>query len=308
MAIQQPNNYDQTTMQKKGIIDKLSWIKTVVTPIWDVATRIDINSTTFYWNYVSVTVPSATDAKSYGVALTGANPETENQFTQYVEQNAKAWDINNATEAVAKAGGLVGRTSEDVRLEKERREQLKYADEWSFLNGAGAAGDNTPTAATMKGLIVIGASGVATTGVLSTWSTTTGEDDMNTHLIAIRAAGGLMGARKLIYSSHSTKQLMNKWKGIASAVNTMAEDKKIYSDVKIWDTESLGAVQLEAHDLCPAADILTLNPDELEICVLEETRKGDNGSVFLSKKSAVGNLMSIKYGPVASLGLMVVSG
>ena len=308
MAIQQPNQYDQTTMQKKGIIDKLSWIKTVVTPIWDVATRIDVNSTTFYWNYISVTVPSATDAKSYGVALTGANPETENQFTQYVEQNAKAWDINNATEAVAKKGGLVGRTSEDVRLEKERREQLKYANEWSFLNGAGAAGNNGPTAATMKGLIVIGASGVATTGTLSTWSSSTGEDAMNTHLIAIRAAGGLMGARKLIYCSHATKQKMNKWKGIATAVNTMAVDQRIYADVKIWDTESLGAVQIEAHDLCPDADILTTNPDEIEICVLEETTKKANGPVALSNKWAVENLMSIKYGPVASLGLMVISG
>lgn len=308
MAMQQPNQYDQLTMQKKGIIDKLSMIKTVVTPIYDIATRIDISSTTFYWNYVSITVPSATDAKSYGVALTGANPETENQFTQYAEQNAKAWDVNNVTEAVAKKGGLVGRVSESARLEKERREQLKYSNEWSFLNGAGAAGSNGPVAATMKGLIVIGASGVATTGTLSTWSTTTGEDAMNTHLVAIRAAGGLMGARKLVYCSHSTKALMNKWKGIATAVNSDAAGGKIYYDVKIWETESLGPVQIEAHDLCPAADIVTLNPDEVEICVLEETTKKANGHVALSEKWAVENVYSIKYQPVASLGLMVISG
>jgi len=308
MAIQRPNQYDDTAMQKRAYIDKLSLITTVVTPVYDIAGRIEVSNTTFYWNYTSITVPSATDAKSYGAALTAGNPETENQFTQYVEQNAKTWSENTVTEAVARKGGLIGRTSESVTLEKERREQLKYADEWSFINGAGAAGDNTPTVATMKGLLVIAASGVATTGVLSTWSTTTGEDDMQTHLIAIRSAGGLMGARKLIYTSHSTKILISKWQGRATAVNTMAADQKIYGDVRIWDSEPLGPIQLEGHDLCPAADILTINPDEIKVAVLEETQKKINKEVALSKEWTVENLMSIKYGPVASMGLMVISG
>lgn len=306
MAIQRPNAYDDTARLQK-VTDDLTRIKTVECPIFEVGKQESIGSWTFYWNYVPVSAPSATDAKSHGVTLTPSNPETEVQVTQYTEVNAKTWRVNTTDEAMAKKGGLIGRSSELANQELERREQLKYACEWSFLLGAGNAGANSPTAATTKGLITLAVEkGVNGTGTLSTWDTT-GEASMNAHLVLLKAAGGLMGPKKLMYMSHTVKMLANKWKGIASAVNTMAPDQMIYNTVKVWDTD-FGPIQLKGHDLCPSADVLTVNPDEIKVMVLENTVKKENAVGALFTEYAVSNQMGIKYKPTSTMGLMVISG
>jgi len=306
MAITQPNSYDNAVSLKKGIVDELSLIRTVVTPIWDVAKQKPVSTTTYFWNYVKLTAPTSSNAKSEGATLTAQNPQTEVQFTQYTEVNARPFRVNSSVESMAKNGGLVGRTSEEVRLEKEARELLKTDCEWSFLNGVGAAGNTTPTARKMKGLITIAGSGVTATAAASSFSGTAGESAMEAHLIAIREQGGLMGQKRLIYCSYTTKSAIKKWTGIATAVQTFAQDQKIYANVKIW--ESLyGPIQIEGHDLMPDNKLVVLNPDEIVIDVLTPTRKDQNAVGALFTEYAVHNEMSIRYQPVASLGLMTLS-
>jgi hypothetical protein len=306
MAITQPNSYDNSTSLKKGIVDELSLIRTVVTPIWDVAKQEPVSTTTHYWNYVKLSAPTSSNAKSEGATLTAGTPSTETQFTQYTEVNARTFRVNSSMESMAKNGGLVGRTSEEVRLEKEARELLKTDCEWSFLNGAGAAGDTTPTARTMKGLITIAASGVTATAASATFSGTAGESAMEAHLIAVRAQGGLMGQKRLIYCSHTVKSAIRKWTGIATAVQTFAPDQKIYANVKIWES-LFGPIQIEGHDLMPDTKVVTLDPNELVIEVLTPTRKDQNAVGALFTEYAVHNEMSIRYQPVASLGVVTLS-
>ncbi len=307
MAIEGYDTITDTKGAKKSIIDKLSYIKTVETPIWDIAQRGVAENTTYYWNYVSYTAPSATGAKVQGATLTHETPETEYQFTQYTEINARTYRVTSSMESTAKNGGRVGRRSEVGRLKTESAEIVKMYCEWSYLNGSKGICDGSSTPAYMAGLNTIAASGVTPSDIASsTFGATNGEVAMEAHMIALRAAGGLMGKRKLIYLSYTQKNALKEWTGIATAVHTMASDQKIYSNVKVWET-MYGPVQVAGHDLQPDDYVLTLNPDEIYIDVLTPSNSKVNAIGALFTEFAYNNETAVRYQKVASMGLATLT-
>lgn len=306
MAITGSDTY-VTTGSKKIPIDGLSYINSVVTPIFDMAKKgkpsVDIND---YWNYVTYAVPTDSDARAEGATLTDDTEPTEAQFVNYTEVNSETYRVTSSLQARAKNGGQVGTADYIARRKREAAEKLKMKNEWAFLNNTGVAGDATPTARKQKGLITIAASGVTANIASATFGGAVGELAYKTHVDAIRAAGGVMAPKKAIMVSWANKTKMAAWVGRATQVQDVAGSGIINSDIDVYKCQ-YGSFAVMGHDLMPADKVLTFNPAEIEINPFDPTSTEENAVGKLFKEYAMSNELNIRYRPVSTLGLATLT-
>lgn len=301
--------------QYKDIKDVLYYIEGNEAPIQKMAKYTKAaGPTTHYWEELKYTNnTSNSEQKTEGQDLTADTPPTKTERYNFVEENAETYYVSNKVDAAAKNGAFAGIKDYIRESKKQAMIELKGKLEASLLVGAGDVGSNasTPTPGKMNGLFTM-ALGYGSTGYIATASfgTTDGEAAFRALLNTTRAAGGMRGMKKAMFTSYAAKDLIAKnWVGNVTEVNADASSATIYADVKVYSSQ-YGRIAIYGHDVLgttAGADVTVFDEEELAIAWLYNTRTEPLGKTGLADKFAVANACTFQYGKPSTLGYLIVS-